>query len=104
MTSKELLEESLNIPFPTGEKLKVVTYDVENDIPESQKRPLLQNNSDYKELIAYEIYKRSENFPTNEQEILALEKIALQHYINLLNFIESEDGIVYFENQEAFLS
>ena len=104
MTSKELLEESLNIPFPTGEKLKVVTYDVENDILESQKRPLLQNNSDYKELIAYEVYKRSEDFPTDEQQILALEKIALQHYINLLNFIENEGGIVYFENQEAFLS
>ena len=94
MTHIDLLNQSLQLPFPTGQKVKETAYDsTEVHVDENKRLPLLTDNRHYQALIAYEVYKagpEAQALPTEVQ--IENEKKALQHYIELLKFIEECGG------------
>lgn len=94
MSHIDLLNQSLQLPFPTGNKVKETAYDsTEVHVNEANRLPLLTDNKHYQALIAYEIYKASpeaQNIPVEAQ--IQNEKKALQHYIELLKFVEDCNG------------
>ena len=90
MKNIDMLNISMNIPFPTGEELQVVDY---NDpyVNLADRKPLLTENIHYQNLI-----NADQNVLTEEQE-----KYLLKEYIALLKNIEKAKGIVYFDGKES---
>ena len=111
LSSSEMLNLSMKLPFPTGEDLKIVNYATsEENVNRRDRRPLLTDNPHYQALLAEKT--RKENLPENYEELLASDpelqqaeysakKEALKHYIALLEDIESEKGIVYFDSVDS---
>ena len=89
MTHIDLLNQSLQLPFPTGQRVKETAYDsTDVHIEESKRLPSLTDNRHYQALVAYAVYKASaeaQALPVEAQ--IQNEKKALQHYIELLNMI-----------------
>ena len=90
MKNIDMLNISMNIPFPTGEELQIVDY---NDpyVNLADRKPLLTENIHYQNLI-----NADQNVLTEEQE-----KYLLKEYIALLKDIEKAKGIVYFDGKES---
>jgi hypothetical protein len=52
METKELLDASLNLPFPTGRELYVIAYDKqERETTLSNRKPRITDNEDYQWLV-----------------------------------------------------
>jgi hypothetical protein len=96
MSNIDMLNLSMNLPFPSGNKLQTVAYDDPSkpEVRIEDRKPSLLMNRDFQALAEYEIAK---NDP-NSTKIFD-EKVLLQHYINLLEFIENSKGIIYVEKQ-----
>lgn len=107
MSSKEMLDLSLTLPFPTGRKLQIVSYDKGTYVDLDQRKPLLTKNNDFLWLVDYEKKKNAlatQVIPEDRIEQVkqweeAAKKEAIKHYANLLNYIENQEGIVYFEKE-----
>jgi hypothetical protein len=105
-----MLELSTNIPFPTGNDLKVVEYDSEEGYTNvNDRKPLITDNVHYKALFdeydrkrnLSEEYKKSLQTDTDlENKELEYEKQALIHYAQLLDDINDQDCVIYFDNSE----
>jgi hypothetical protein len=105
-----MLDVSTNIPFPTGNDLKVVAYDTDEGYTNvNDRKPLITDNVHYKALLdeynrklnLSEDYKKSlQTNPDLEREALEYEKQALIHYAALLDDINEQDGAIYFDNSE----
>lgn len=107
MSSKEMLDLSLTLPFPTGRKLQIVSYDKGTYVDLDQRKPLLTKNNDFLWLVDYEKKKNAlatQVIPEDRIEQVkqweeAAKKEAIKHYANLLNYIENQEGIIYFEKE-----
>lgn len=99
MSNIEMLNLSMNLPFPSGQELKTIAYDsTPEHVNLQDRRPLLTDNEDYKWLIAEATRQNSLTSETVNEEIEErIKKEALKRYINLLKFIEKEKGIIYVE-------
>ena len=105
MSDVDMLNLSMELPFPTGNKLQKV---VQENVDTIYKQPNLLENEHYKKLIECEnAIKNLPHLITNGDPLIeaqlqqtekALKRQALKHYINLLKFIESHKGQIYFEN------
>lgn len=108
MRTKELLDLSLNLPFPTGKKLEIVAYDKVPYVDLDKRQPYLTQNDDYLWLVKYEKDKNAlvgRVIPEEQKERINAwkeinEKEALKRYANLLNYIEKQEGIVYLEKED----
>jgi hypothetical protein len=107
MSSKEMLDLSLTLPFPTGRKLQIVSYDKGTHVDLDQRKPLLTDNYDFLWLVDYKKKKNAlatQVIPEDKIEQIkqweeTTKKEAIKHYANLLNYIENQEGIVYFEKE-----
>jgi hypothetical protein len=90
MKNIDMLNISMNIPFPTGEELQIRNYEEEPYVNMDQRKPLLTDNIHYQNLISLD-----QNITDEEQE-----KFALKEYIALLKDIEKANGNIYFDNAE----
>ena len=99
MSNIEMLNLSMNIPFPSGQELEVVAYDsTPEHVNLQDRRPLLTDNEDYKWLVMEAARQNSLTPRTINAELEEkIKKVALKRYINLLKFIEKEKGIIYVE-------
>ena len=106
----DMLNLSLNIPFPTGYDLKVVNYEtLEEEVHIADRKPLLNKNEHYLALLQEqdrinnlseeELSKIDLDPALQEREYLAKQE-ALKHYIALLEFINDNSGVVYFDSVE----
>ena len=102
MSNIEMLNLSMNLPFPTGKELEIVSYDSTPEYVNVQNRnTLLTTNEDFIWLLEEEERKNNLTPETIKEEIEEQKKKeSLIHYSNLLKFIEKEKGIIYFEKQE----
>lgn len=91
MENIDMLNYSMNLPFPTGNNLEIIAYDkTEEHVNEYDRNPLITNNADYQWLV-----ENSQRFLNVEN----LDKEVLQKYINLLKFIEKNKGVIYVEKE-----
>lgn len=119
LNSIDLLNESINIPFPTGENLTIEHTEDEN--------LLLENQPDYNYLLNFEENKAKLGESTYQDEIdnikrkisetkdeyelkqlqndlnkLLRDQIKyLKCYINLLEYINKSNGVVYFKDDKS---
>ena len=109
MENKELLDASLNLPFPTGQELHIIAYDKqEKETTLSNRKPRITDNEDYKWLIQRDkdrdqykgVKLTPEQIQAVEQEELQLQKEEMQRYARLLEFIEDFGGVIYFNTEE----
>lgn len=111
LSNSEMLNLSMNLPFPTGEELKIINYESsEEHVKIKDRHPLLTDNEHYKALLAEQ--QRKEELPEDYASLLETNpelreaeyeasKNALIHYIALLEDIQAEDGIIYFDSIDS---
>ena len=102
MDNIDMLNLSTNLPFPTGEPLKIIAYDQKENITNiSDKKPLLTDNIYYKALFEEENRKQnSKNKKLTNEEKEYYDKQSLENYIKLLEYINDSDNIIYFDSQD----
>lgn len=100
---KSLLDLSLSLPFPSGEKLKVVVYENEelvgvhtNEI--DKKIPITKNEH----FIALVQANQEKGVKLQQEEEQQRQQELLKHYIALLEFIEESDGTIYFDKNSEY--
>lgn len=80
MSNIDLLNQSLQIPFPTGRNLTIIAYDKQEPyVNVADRLPSILDNEDYKALTS---------------EIALDPNVELQHYISLLKYIETQNGVI----------
>ena len=102
MSNIDMLNLSMNIPFPSGESLKIINYATEkNPTNIADRKPLITDNIYYKALLEEELNKENskQEFLTNEQKENQI-KQSLENYIKLLEYINESNGVIYFNSEE----
>ena len=93
MSSSDMLEVSMGLPFPTGNNLETVIYSEGEHVNISDRQALITDNEDFKILI--------QNYE-NPIEITKLfgpdtKKELMRRYIRLLDYINDNKGVLYFD-------
>lgn len=96
MRNIDFLNLSMNLPFPSGDQVNIVTYDEGDYVNVADRKELLPDNKHYQALKQLTEAIRNEADETVKE---ALEKEALKEYINLLQYIENSGGTIYFNSK-----
>ena len=100
---KSLLDLSLSLPFPSGEKLKVVIYENEELVGvhtnEADKKIPITKNEHF---IALVQANQEKGVKLQQDEEQQRQQELLKHYIALLEFIEDSNGTIYFDKNSEY--
>lgn len=102
MSSIEMLNLSMKLPFPTGKNLKIVNYETSDPyVNIADRKPLLTDNIYYKNLLEEEQRKENltpEIIDPEAEKIYA--KQSLENYIKLLEYINENEDTIYVDSTE----
>ena len=97
LRNSNFLEISLNLPFPSGDTLVINTYDEGEYVNIADRQLVITEHSSFTALK--ELYAAIRETTDPEQKEL-LEQKALQTYIELLQYVENSNGVVYFTSKQ----
>lgn len=96
MRNIDFLNLSMNLPFPSGDQVKIITYDEGDYVNTADRKELLPDNKHYQALKQLTEVIRNEADSVIKEN---LEKEALKEYIKLLQYVENSGGTVYFNSK-----